>query len=214
VSETSLRADIILCAQRMNALRINRGTSGNVSARIGGGFLITPTAFAYDALHAEDIVEMTLDGGTRGTRRPSSEWRFHRDIYAARPEVGAIVHAHSPFATTLSCLGRGIPAFHYMVAVAGGDDIRCAAYATFGTQQLSDRVLTAIQDRKACLMANHGMIAVGGSLDESLALAIEVEALAEQYARALQIGQPNLLSADEMRRVLESFQTYRGQSAG
>ena len=213
MSETSLRAEIILCAQRMNALRINRGTSGNVSARIGCGFLITPTAFAYDALHAEDIVEMTLDGGTLGTRRPSSEWRFHRDIYAARPEVGAIVHAHSPFATTLSCLGRGIPAFHYMVAVAGGDDIRCATYATFGTQQLSDRVLSAIQDRKACLMANHGMIAVGTSLDDALALAVEVEALAEQYARALQIGQPNLLSADEMQRVLESLQTYRRQSA-
>ena len=214
MSETSLRADIILCAQRMNASRINRGTSGNVSARIEGGFLITPTALAYDALQPEDIVEMTLDGGIRGMGRPSSEWRFHRDIYAARPEVGAIVHAHSPFATTLSCLGRGIPAFHYMVALAGGDDIRCATYATFGTQQLSDQVLAAIQDRKACLMANHGMIAVGESLDEALALAVEVEALAEQYVRALQIGQPHLLSADEMRRVLESFQTYRGQSAG
>jgi L-fuculose-phosphate aldolase len=212
VNETSLRADIILCAQRMNALRINRGTSGNVSARIEGGFLITPTALAYDALQVGDVVEMALGGESRGTRRPSSEWRFHRDIYAARSEVGAVVHAHSPFATTLSCLGRAIPAFHYMVAVAGGNDIRCAAYATFGTQQLSDHVLAAMQDRKACLMANHGMIAVGEALDDALALAVEVEALAEQYWRALQIGQPNLLCEDEMQRVLENFQTYRLKS--
>ncbi len=209
MSDQALRDAIIACALRMNELRINRGKSGNVSARIEGGFLITPTALAYDRLVAEDIVEMVLDGGTRGTRKPSSEWRFHHDIYAARPEIGAIVHAHSPFATTLSCLGLAIPAFHYMVAVAGGNDIRCAEYATFGTQELSQLVLTAIEGRKACLLANHGMIAIGANLDAALDLAVEVEALAEQYWRALQIGAPNLLSDREMAIVIEKFRDYR-----
>ena len=139
---------------------------------------------------------------------PSSEWRFHRDIYVARPELNAIVHAHSPFATTLACLARDIPAFHYMIAVAGGKDIRCAPYATFGTQELSDRALVALEGRQACLLANHGMIAVGSSLAKALALAVEVEALAEQYWRALQIGAPNLLSDAEMDIVLKKFQTY------
>jgi L-fuculose-phosphate aldolase len=192
----------------MNALRINRGKSGNVSARIGGGFLITPTGLAYDAIRAEDIVEMTLEGEVRGSREPSSEWRFHRDIYVARPDASAIVHAHSTFATALACLGRGIPAFHYMVAVAGGSDIRCARYATFGTQELSDNALTAIAGRTACLLANHGMIAVGPSLDAALALAVEVEALAEQYWAALQVGEPNVLSEAEMAAVLHRFRSY------
>ena len=216
-TEQELRAAIIATARAMNDAGINRGRSGNVSARVnpgtGDGFLVTPTGMSYDAMTPEDVVAMTRDGEARGSRRPSSEWRFHCELYRTRADFRAIVHVHAPFATTLACLNRGIPAFHYMVAVAGGDDIRCATYATFGTQQLSDRVLTAIQDRKACLMANHGMIAVGTSLDDALALAVEVEALAEQYARALQIGQPNLLSADEMQRVLESLQTYRRQSA-
>jgi L-fuculose-phosphate aldolase len=192
----------------MNARGLNRGKSGNVSARTEAGFLVTPTGLAYESMRAEDIVEMALDGTARGPRAPSSEWRFHRDIYAARAEVRAIVHAHSPFATTLACLGRGIPAFHYMIAVAGGSDIRCAPYATFGTQALSDHALRALEERKACLLANHGMIAVGPKLAEALALAVEVEALAEQYWRALQIGEPILLSEAEMRVVLEKFSTY------
>ena len=149
-----------------------------------------------------------MRGVATGRREPSSEWRFHRDIYATRSEAQAIVHAHSPFATTLACLGRDIPAFHYMVAVAGGDDIRCAPYATFGTQDLSDHAMSALQGRRACLLAQHGMIALGSTLSTALALAVEVEALAEMYWRALQVGEPHVLSADEMRTVLAKFATY------
>ncbi len=205
MNEAALRADIISCAQKMNELRINRGTSGNVSARTAAGFLITPSGLSYEAMLPEDIVAIAPGGEAHGTRKPSSEWRFHRDIYAARPEVEGIVHAHSPFATTLACVGRGIPAFHYMVPVAGGYDIRCAEYATFGTQELSDRALAALEGRRACLLANHGMIAVGASLEAALALAVEVEALAEQYWAALQIGEPKLLSDDEMAIVLAKW---------
>jgi L-fuculose-phosphate aldolase len=208
VGELALREEIIATALEMNARGLNRGKSGNVSARVDDGFLVTPSGLAYETTRADDIVAMTLDGESRGARPPSSEWRFHRDIYARRPEVAAIVHAHSPFATTLACLGRDIPAFHYMVAVAGGKDIRCAAYATFGTQQLSDHALSALDRRKACLLANHGMIALGESLADALALAVEVEALAEQYWRALQIAPPNLLSDAEMDVVLQKFATY------
>jgi len=212
VTDPALRAEIIATAVRMNERRINSGTSGNVSARTESGFLVTPSGLAYESLRPEDIVDMTLAGVVSGARQPSSEWRFHRDIYAERPDAGAIVHAHSSFATTLACLGRGIPAFHYMIAVAGGKDIRCAPYATFGTQELSDSALAALSGRRACLLANHGMIAVGASLEAALALAIEVEALAEQYWRALQIGAPNLLSDAEMNIVLEKFKSY-GQLA-
>jgi L-fuculose-phosphate aldolase len=208
MDELALREQIIATALEMNARGLNRGKSGNVSARIDNGFLVTPTGLAYESTQPADIVAMTPDGTARGLRLPSSEWRFHHHIYAARREVGAIVHAHSPFATTLACVGRDIPPFHYMIAVAGGKDIRCAAYATFGTQQLSDHALRALEDRKACLLANHGMIAVGASLTAALALAVEVEALAEQYWRALQIGTPNLLSEAEMEVVLEKFRTY------
>jgi len=212
MGELALRRQIIATARAMNARGLNRGTSGNVSARTGQGFLVTPTGLACESMRPEDIVPVTLDGAAQGARSPSSEWRFHRDIYAARAEAGAIVHAHSPFATTLACLGRGIPAFHYMIAAAGGDDIRCAPYATFGTQALSDRALRALRGRKACLLANHGMIAIGPGLVEAMALAVEVEALAEQYWRALQIGEPLLLSEAEMAVVLEKFRTY-GQSS-
>jgi L-fuculose-phosphate aldolase len=208
MSETELRHEIIATALAMNARGINRGKSGNVSARVEDGFLITPSGLAYDSLEAHDVVAMTLEGEARGPRQPSSEWRFHRDIYARRDDARAIVHAHSPFATTLACVGRGIPAFHYMIAVAGGKDIRCAPYATFGTQDLSDHALRALESRKACLLANHGMIAIGVTLDSALALAVEVEALAEQYWRALQIGEPNLLSDAEMEVVLAKFATY------
>jgi len=208
VNELALRAAIIATAIQMNDRRINSGKSGNVSARTEAGFLITPTGLPYESIRPEDIAAVTLGGVATGPRLPSSEWRFHRDIYVDRPDAGAIVHAHSPFATTLACLGRGIPAFHYMVAVAGGKDIRCAPYATFGTQELSDNALVALSGRHACLLANHGMIAVDASLDNALALAIEVEALAEQYWRTLQIGSPNLLSDAEMNVVLEKFKSY------
>ena len=213
MDEFALREQIIATALEMNALRLNRGKSGNVSARTDDGFLVTPTGLAYESTQPVDVVAMTLDGTARGPRLPSSEWRLHRDIYAARPEVRAIVHAHSSFATSIACLGRDIPPFHYMIAVAGGKDIRCAAYATFGTQELSDHALRALESRKACLLANHGMIAVGASLTAALALAVEVEALAEQYWRALQIGTPNLLSDAEMEVVLEKFRIYGQPSA-
>jgi L-fuculose-phosphate aldolase len=213
VNELALRAAIIATAIQMNDRRINSGKSGNVSARTETGFLITPTGLPYESMRPEDIVAVTFGGVATGLRLPSSEWRFHRDIYIDRPDAGAIVHAHSPFATTLACLGRGIPAFHYMVAMAGGKDIRCAPYATFGTQELSDGALVALSGRRACLLANHGMIAVDVSLEAALALAIEVEALAEQYWRALQIGAPNLLSDAEMDIVLDKFRNY-GQRPG
>jgi L-fuculose-phosphate aldolase len=208
MDELALRKQIIATALEMNARGLNRGKSGNVSARFDAGFLVTPTGMAYESTQPVDIVAMTQDGTALGPRLPSSEWRFHRDIYSARREVGAIVHAHSPFATSIACLGRDLPPFHYMIAVAGGKDIRCAAYATFGTQQLSDHALCALAGRKACLLANHGMIAIGASLTAALALAVEVEALAEQYWRALQIGTPNLLSDVEMEIVLEKFRSY------
>jgi len=204
----ALRLAVVRTARQMNALGINRGKSGNVSARIDGGFLVTPSALPYDETDAEDIVAVGEEGAARGRRKPSSEWRFHRDIYAARSDAAAIVHTHSPFATTLACLDRGIPAFHYMVAVAGGGDIRCAPYATFGTQQLSDFAVQALDGRKACLLAHHGMIAIGESLKSALALAVEVETLAEMYWRALQIGEPRVLDEAEMREVLARFAEY------
>jgi L-fuculose-phosphate aldolase len=210
-SRPAQRTAIIAAARRMNALGINQGKSGNLSQRIPGGFLVTPTGMPYDDLKPADIVAMDFKGGHRGSRLPSSEWRFHRDILAARPEVGAIVHTHAMFATTLACLNREIPPFHYMVAVAGGDSIRCAPYATFGTAELSQNAVAALAGRKACLLANHGMIAVGASLDQALALAVEVETLAAMYWRALQIGTPQLLDRAEMARVIEKFATYGQQ---
>ncbi len=204
----ALRDRIIATAREMNALGINRGNAGNVSARIDAGFLLTPSAMPYVEMQPPDIVAMDRKGVASGVRAPSSEWRFHRDIYAERPDVGAIVHAHAPFATALACLDRGIPAFHYMIAVAGGSDIRCAPYATFGTQELSDHAVRALEGRTACLLAHHGMIAVGESLTAALALAVEVETLAEMYWRALQIGEPKSLTSDEMATVITRFATY------
>jgi len=203
-----LRKRIVDTALGMNAAGINRGKSGNVSARIDGGFLITPSGLPYADTTTDDIVAVDETGTASGTRKPSSEWRFHLDIYRARPQAAAIVHAHSPFATTLACLDRGIPAFHYMIAMAGGNDIRCAPYATFGTQELSDAALCALDGRKACLLAHHGMIAIGETLKKALALAVEVETLAEMYWRALQIREPELLSDAEMQTVLAKFAHY------
>jgi L-fuculose-phosphate aldolase len=210
--EQELRAAIVATARAMNAAGINRGKSGNVSARMQSdgfdGFLVTPTGMPYDTITAEDIVAMTLDGEARGSRRASSEWRFHRDLYRVRDDLHAIVHVHAPFATTLACLRRGIPAFHYMIAAAGGRDIRCAPYATFGSPELAAHAVEAMAGRRACLLSNHGMIAAGADLPAALALAGEVEGLAEMYWRALQIGEPVLLSEAEMDVVLEKFRTY------
>lgn len=214
-SVRELRAEIVMTARAMNAHGINRGKSGNVSARLPGarfaGLLITPTGMPYDTMTARDIVPMTADGEARGTRLPSSEWRFHRDLYRARDDFRAIVHVHSPFATALACLRTGIPAFHYMVAIAGGRDIRCAPYATYGTQALAAQAVAAMNGRRACLLANHGMIAGGASLAQALALAVEVESLAEMYCRARQLGEPVLLSDAEMDDVLARFHTYGQQ---
>jgi L-fuculose-phosphate aldolase len=210
--EQALREAVIATARAMNAADVNRGKSGNVSARRQhgdfDGFLITPTGLPYADTVAADIVAVTLAGGARGRRLPSSEWRFHRDIYLRRPDAQAIVHTHPPFATALACLHRAIPAFHYMVAVAGGPDIRCAPYATFGTQALSDHAVAALDGRRACLLANHGMITTGASLAHALALTVEVETLAEMYWRVLQIGEPIVLPASEMAVVLAKFATY------
>jgi L-fuculose-phosphate aldolase len=212
VTQLQLRKQIIATALAMNAPGINRGTSGNVSARWESGFLITPSGLPYEDTKPSDIVFVDAAGNARGKRLPSSEWRFHHDIYRSRSDAHAIVHTHASFATTLACLGKNVPAFHYMIAVAGGDSIRCAPYATFGTQQLSTNALNALKDRKACLLANHGMITTGSNLDKALALTVEVEALCEQYWRALQIGKPAILSAKEMRTVLKKFATY-GQAS-
>lgn len=195
-------------ARRSVAAGLNQGTSGNVSARSRSGFLITPSGRDMTGLGAADVVPVAMDGCAPEGLKPSSEWRFHRDIYAAFPEAGAIVHAHSPFAVALACLRRDIPPFHYMVAMAGGTDIRCARYATFGTQALSDAVVEALKDRRACLMANHGLVAWGKSLAGALALALEVEALCGQYLRCLQAGEPVLLNEAEMAEVLEKFRDY------
>jgi L-fuculose-phosphate aldolase len=209
----ALRAQAIATAQRLNASGINVNKAGNVSVRCmrgaHEGFVITPTAVPYDELTPERMAFVRLaDSVAQGRARPSSEWRFHRDVLAARSEFGAIVHTHSPHATALAVHGLGIPAFHYMVAQAGGADIRCAPYATFGTQELADNAVAAMVGRRACLLAHHGVIAAGATLDAALALAIEVEHLARLYLLALQVGEPPVLDAAEMTRVIERFSDY------
>jgi L-fuculose-phosphate aldolase len=209
----ALRRQVIDTARAMNAAGINVNKAGNVSARcVRGdheGFVVTPTAVPYAALAPPMLAFVRLaDGTASGERAPSSEWRFHRDVFRGRPEFRALVHTHSAHATALACHGVGIPAFHYMVAVAGGHDIRCAPYATFGTQQLSDHAVEALRGRRACLLAHHGVIACGGSLEAALALAIEVENLARIYLLARQLGEPPRLDAAEMQRVLDRFETY------
>lgn len=208
-TESHLRANLLAAARRMQTLGLNRGTSGNASVRCGDGFLVTPSALPVEAQTPESMVRMSLAGEALGPGKPSSEWRFHRDIFAARPEVGAVLHAHSMYATTLACLRRNLPAVHYMVALAGGDDVRCAPYALFGTQELSDHALYALQGRKACLLANHGLIAVGKHLDEALAVAQEVEFLCELYWRTLQAGGPQLLTPQQMAEAHQQFKGYK-----
>jgi len=208
---SELRAQLIETALQMETMGLNQGMSGNLSVRIKEGFLITPSALPYNQCRAEDIVLMDLEGNAAGSRKPSSEWRFHHDVYVQRQDAGAVLHAHSPWSTTLACLQTPIPAFHYMVAVAGGEDIRCAPYATYGTQALSDYALKALQNRKACLLANHGLLCLDADLNKVLALAIEVEDLAQVYSQTLQIGKPVLLSHAEMMKVIEKFKDYRSE---
>ena len=211
MNETVLRDGLLVTARAMAASGLNKGTAGNASVRCAGGLLITPSGRPYEDCRPEDMALMTMDGSWQGPFSPSSEWRIHRDILAARPEAGAVLHAHSPFATALACHRRGIPAFHYMIARFGGDTVRCADYALFGSQALSDAALLAMLDRKACLLANHGLLVAGRDLDEALALAIELEELCEQYWRTCQLGTPVLLSPDEMAAVGEKFSSYGQQ---
>ncbi|MBI5509268.1 MAG: class II aldolase/adducin family protein [Deltaproteobacteria bacterium] len=203
-----LRAEIIETARRMQVVGLNQGTSGNLSVRVDDRFLVTPSGVPYDLMQEDEIVEMRLDGQVVGEGTPSTEWRIHRDILACRADVDVVLHAHPMFATALACLRREIPAFHYMVAVAGGDSIRCAPYARFGTQALSDLAVQALAGRRACLLANHGLLTLATTLRAALALAVEVETLAGQYLRTLEVGEPNLLSATEMDEVLEAFAGY------
>lgn len=202
------RQSLIDTALAMNASGLNPDTSGNLSRRVEGGLLITPSALPYDVLETDDIVFLGMDGAAEGRHRPSSEWRIHRDIYRARPDIGAVVHAHPPHATALACLHFAIPDFHYEVAFAGGDNIRCAEYATFGTEALSENVLLALEGRFAALMANHGLVALGADPAAALRLAQRVEELARVYSLCLSIREPQLLGEQEMRRVLEKFRDY------
>ncbi len=203
-----LRESLLQTMQTLEELGLNRGTSGNASLRQNHGFLITPSGMTVKAMSTKDMAEMDMQGITLGARKPSSEWLFHRDIYQARPEIGAVIHTHSMFASTLSCLRQDIPPFHYMIAVTGSDTIRCADYALFGSQALSDAAINALRGSRACLLANHGMIAIGKTMQQALSIAIEVEALCEQYLRAIQIGHPKILSANQMAEVFEQFKNY------
>ncbi len=213
------REQLLNISQQLVSLGLNRGTAGNVSIRTENeagkaGFLITPSGFATDKMKASDMVWMDFAGNASGTRPPSSEWRFHLDILHNKPQVNAVIHTHSLYVSALSTFRKDMPAFHYMIALAGGDSIRCAPYALFGSQQLSDNAIEALKDRKACLLANHGMIAVGETLEKALDITQEVETLCEQYLLALQVGEPHILSQQEMLEVLEKFKSYGAWAQG
>jgi len=205
-TEAELRQALVTAARRLNAAGINQGTSGNLSVRCGGVLLITPTSMPFERMEPHHLVAIDFDGRPLTAElteqpRPSSEWRLHADVLRSRPEVGAVVHCHSTRATALACHSRPIPSFHYMVAVAGGDDIRCAPYALFGTAELSEGALQALKGRRACLLAHHGQVALGADLDQALRLAIEVETLAAMYLEACRLGEPPLLGSAELERV-------------
>lgn len=205
------RHAIIATCRRMNDVKLNQGTSGNASLRVPEGLLITPSGMDYDKMRPRDIVTIDYEGKVlRGHKAPSSEWHFHCRVMEARPEAGALLHTHSIHATTLACLGRDIPPFHYMVAVCGGRDIRCTPYATFGTEKLADEALKALEGRLACLLGNHGMLVLGRDIEDAFKRAVEVEAMAEQYLKALAVGKPQLLTVGDMDVALEKFKTYSG----
>ena len=215
LDDLSLRHQVVTVARRMNGTGLNQGTSGNLSVRIEGGLLVTPSSLPYEQMEADDLVALDLSGQPlrERQRRPSSEWRLHADVLSCRPEAMAVLHCHPIHATALACHDRGIPAFHYMVAVAGGDEIRCASYATFGTKELSDNVVSALGQRTACLLARHGMVTLGKDLESALRVAVEVETLARMYLQALQVGEPPLLSAEQMQAVHAQFRgLHYGQS--
>ncbi len=209
--ERAARESIVNACRRMNGLGINQGTSGNISVRWAGGLLISPSGVDYDDLTPEQVVFIDYDGNYEGDIRPSSEWRFHARIMAQKPEVGSVVHTHATYCTTLAIRGMAIPSVHYMVAAAGGEDIPCVPYTTFGTVKLADMVIEALSNRAACLLANHGMIATGPNLKKALWLAVEVETLARQYFNSLLIGGPNLLSAQQIDETKKRFESYGQQ---
>jgi L-fuculose-phosphate aldolase len=213
LKHVDLRKEVIATCLQMNAEGINQGTSGNVSVRTDRGFLITASGIPYHRAKPVHIVEMDLEGGYFGDFLPSTEWRMHFDIYRTRPEASAIVHVHSTYAAALSCIREDIPAFHYMIGVTGGTTLRVSEYAEFGTQELSDAMLVAMTDRRACLLANHGQICFGPTLDKALWLAIEVETLCKQYWVAKLAGNPVILEASQMRTVLARFATYGKQAS-
>ena len=206
------REQLLKIAQKLISTGLNKGTAGNASVRCQAngktGFLVTPSGMAVEDMTTASMVKMQFDGSYELDKIASSEWRFHRDILASRADINAVIHTHSMFATTLACLHKDIPPFHYMIAVTGADTIRCAPYALFGSQALSDNALAALINRKACLLANHGMRALGRDLDDALSVSVEVENLCEQYWRALQLGEPHILSETEMREVFQQFKGY------
>ncbi|MDP3222459.1 MAG: class II aldolase/adducin family protein [Rubrivivax sp.] len=206
--EGQARADIVRAIQRLDALGMNRGSTGNASCRWGAGMWITPTGMGADDLRAQDLVWLGWDGTQSGEWAPSSEWHFHQAIYAARPDVNAVLHTHSTHATALACLRQELPAFHYMVAVAGGDNVPCVPYHLFGTQALSQAVAAAMQHRLACLISNHGLVAAGATLAQAMKVLVEIEALCETYLKAMAVGQPALLSPAQMAEVIERFRHY------
>jgi L-fuculose-phosphate aldolase len=207
--DLGLRHQAVAAVRRLDGLGLNRGTTGNLSVRASaGGMWITPTGMDPDELGQDDLVWVGDDGSVRGAWQPSSEWPFHRAIYRARGDLHAVVHAHSVNATAVACLRRSVPAFHYMVAVAGGDSIPCTTYHLFGTEALSVAVADAFSARQACLMANHGLVAGGSSLKQAMKVALEVEALCEVYLKALAVGEPAVLSGAQMAEVIERFRTY------
>ncbi|MEI2635478.1 MAG: class II aldolase/adducin family protein [Methylotenera sp.] len=205
----NLSEQLLKVAQKLAELGLNKGTAGNCSMRYEDGFLVTPSGMGVEEMTPRDMAFVDFDGLAEKGKKPSSEWRFHRDILQNRPEIGAVIHTHSQFATTMACLHKSIPPFHYMIAVTGSDTIRCAPYALFGTQVLSDHALAALYHSKACLLANHGMICLGRDLDDALAVTVEVENLCEQYWRILQINpNPPLLTEAEMCEVFQQFKGY------
>ena len=208
--ETRARDALTRAGLALYRAGLNQEAEGNLSLRLGEGLLITPSGLPWERLTPQRLVLLDRDNHARGGR-PSSEWPLHRAILDARPEVHAVVHTHSMFATTLACLRRDLPPFHYMIAQAGGPDIRCSRYATFGSQDLAEAAVDALQDRKVCLLASHGMVTVGKTLEEAVSLSLTVEKLCEQYWRACQLGEPVLLSDAEMDEVMAQFADYGPQ---
>ena len=207
------RKEVIKYSIKLNTTNLSPLRSGNISVRSEEdgiqGFLITPSGKKYDSLKEDDIVFVSNDGNHDTNLKPSSEWRFHKDIYLKKPDAKAIVHAHSPHAAAVSAHGKDIPAFHYMIALAGGDSIKCAKYATFGTQELSDNIINALENRKACLMSNHGQVAFGENLESAFELAEELENICHQYINTIKLGEPKILSSSEMDVILEKVKNYK-----